>query len=126
MESSASHTKNWDIPRIAGEPLSISLHAGDCLFVVGPNGSGKSALIQHLVSSHAGKHIRRISAHRQTSLDSGRLDLTPFGRRQFEEQSINQERSYESRWRDRNSRQKQSAGALRFGCQGKHACSFHS
>ena len=78
MESSASHTKNWDIPRIAGGPLSISLQAGDCLFVVGPNGSGKSALIQHLVTSHDGQDIRRISAHRQTSLESGSLDLTPL------------------------------------------------
>ena len=109
MESSASHTKNWDIPRIAGGPLSISLQAGDCLFVVGPNGSGKSALIQHLVTSHDGQDIRRISAHRQTSLESGSLDLTPLSRRQFEEQSTSQERSYEARWRDYNSRQKQSA-----------------
>ena len=109
MESSASHAKNWNIPLIAGEPLSIALHAGDCLFVVGPNGSGKSALIQHLVSSHAGQDIRRISAHRQTSLDSGSLDLTPLGRRQFEKQSISQERTYEARWRDYNSRQMQTA-----------------
>ena len=109
MESSASHTMNWDIPRNAGESLPISLNAGDCLFIVGPNGSGKSALIQHLVSSHAGQNIRRISAHRQTSLDSGSLDLTPLRRRQFEEQSTSQEKNYEARWRDNNSREMQSA-----------------
>ena len=99
----------WDISRISGEPLTISLQADDHLFVVGPNGSGKSALIQHLVSSHQGRNIRRISAHRQTWLDSGSLNLTPLRRRQFEEQSTDSERNYESRWRDQNSQQKQSA-----------------
>ena len=78
---------NWDIPRISDEPLHISLQSNDRLFIVGPNGSGKSALIQHLVSGHQGRNIRRISAHRQTWLDSGSLNITPLGRRQFEEQS---------------------------------------
>ena len=100
---------NWDIPRISGEPLPISLQSGDHIFVVGPNGSGKSALIQHLVTGHQGRNIRRISAHRQTWLDSGSLNLTPLGRRQFEEQSTDRERNYEARWRDYNSQQKQSA-----------------
>ena len=100
---------NWDVPRISGEPLPISLQSGDHIFVVGPNGSGKSALIQHLVTGHPGRNIRRISAHRQTWLDSGSLNLTPLGRRQFEEQSTDRERNYEARWRDYNSQQKQSA-----------------
>ena len=99
----------WDIPRISEEPLHIALQVGDCLFVVGPNGAGKSALIQHLVTAHEGQNIRRISAHRQTWLDSGSLDLTPLGRRQFEESSTNRERNYEARWRDYNSQEKQSA-----------------
>lgn len=100
---------NWNIPRTSGDPLIISLQSGDRLFIVGPNGSGKSALIQHLMSAHQGRNIRRISAHRQTWLDSGSLNLTPLGRRQFEEQSTNREREYEARWRDFNSQQKQSA-----------------
>ena len=52
----------WDIPRTSDEPLHVSLNRGECLFVVGPNGSGKSALIQHLVSGHEGRNIRRIAA----------------------------------------------------------------
>ena len=56
---------NWDIPRISGEPLSISLQSSDRFFIVGSNGSGKSALIQHFVSGHQGRNIRRISAHRR-------------------------------------------------------------
>ena len=100
---------NWDIPRISDDPLPLSLQSGDRLFIVGPNGSGKSALIQHLVSGHQGRNIRRISAHRQTWLDSGSLNLTPLGRRQFEEQTTNREKSNEARWRDYDSQQKQSA-----------------
>ena len=100
---------NWDIPHVSGEPLPISLQSSDRLFIVGPNGSGKSALIQHLVSGHQGRNIRRISAHRQTWLDSGSLNLTPLGRRQFEEHSTNRERNDEARWRDYDSQQKQSA-----------------
>ena len=111
MDTSADLTpiSEWDIPRTSGEPLHVSLRSGECLFVVGPNGSGKSALIQHLMSSHQGRKIRRISAHRQTWLDSGSLNLTPLGRRQFEENSTNRERNNEARWRDYDSQQKQSA-----------------
>ena len=100
---------HWDIPRISAEPLPISLQSGDRLFVVGPNGSGKSALIQHLVSGHPGQNIRRISAHRQTWLDSGSLNLTPLGRKEFEENSTSMERSYDALWREHNSEQKQAA-----------------
>ena len=36
----------WEIPRISGDPLPLTLKNGNPLFIVGPNGSGKSALIQ--------------------------------------------------------------------------------
>ena len=100
---------NWEIPRMGSEPLQICLEVGERMFVVGPNGSGKSALIQHLVSKHKGSDIRRISAHRQTWLDSGSLDLTPQARREFGQDSIEQERSYEARWKDYNSERRQLA-----------------
>ena len=100
---------NWVIPRKSAEPLEISLEPGARFFIVGPNGSGKSALIQHFVSEHRDQSLRRISAHRQSWLDSGSLNLTPLSRRQFEHDSTNYERSYESRWRDEYADQKQSA-----------------
>ena len=87
IDEKGPHSMNWNIPRISGEPLPISLESGDRLFVLGPNGSGKSALIQHLVSNHKGQNIRRVSAHRQTWLGSGSLDLTPLRRKQFEQQN---------------------------------------
>ena len=100
---------NWDIPRISDEPLHISLQSNDRLFIVGPNGSGKSALIQHLVSGHQGRNIRRISAHRQTWLGSGSLDLTPLGRKEFGERNPDVERNYGALWQEYDSELKQSA-----------------
>ena len=100
---------NLSIPRISGEPLQVRLRAGDRLFVVGPNGSGKSALIQHLVSGNQGSNVRRISAHRQTWLASGSLNLTPLARKQFEEQSTSREKRNDSRWIDSYPHERQSA-----------------
>ena len=109
MDGPSGHTINWDIPRVSGEPLPIFLQSSDRLFIVGPNGSGKSALIQHLLSGHQGRNIRRISAHRQTWLGSGSLNLTPLGRKQFEESDTNRERDYRSLWQEYNAEQKQAA-----------------
>ena len=100
---------NWNIPQTSGQALPISLEAGDRLFMVGANGSGKSALIQHLVSSIPTRTFRRISAHRQTWFNSGSIDLTPQGRRAFDEQYLQHEIRTESRWKDHNAHQKQSA-----------------
>ena len=100
---------NWDIPRISGVPLPISLQSGDRFFIVGSNGSGKSALIQHFVSEHQDRNIRRISAHRQAWLDSGSLNLTPLSRKEFEQNNTSTEREYEALWQDYNAEQKQSA-----------------
>ena len=61
---------NLVIPKLSGDPLSISVDVGQQVFVVGPNGSGKSALIQHGVTSLGAQNVRRISAHRQTWLQS--------------------------------------------------------
>ena len=100
---------NWNIPQTTGLTLSISLEAGDRLFMVGANGSGKSALIQQLVSSNPNMTIRRISAHRQTWFKSGSIDLTPRSRKDFDEQSIHIESQYEALWMDQNAQKKQSA-----------------
>ena len=109
MDAPSGHTINWDIPCISGEPLPISLQSGDRFFIVGSNGSGKSALIQHFVSGHPDRNIRRISAHRQAWLDSGSLNLTPLSRKQFEQQNTSLEREYEALWQEYNAEQKQSA-----------------
>ena len=102
-------TITWDVPRTSGDPLPISLQSSGRLFIVGPNGSGKSALIQHLLTGDQGRIIRRISAHRQTWLGSGSLDLTPLGRKQFGEEDTDIERNYEALWQEYNAERKQSA-----------------
>lgn len=91
---------NWEIPRISDDPLSITLKKGDQLFIVGANGSGKSALIQHFASMHSHEQLKRITAHRQTWLNSGSIDFTPELRRQYQENLLNYDRRPESRWRD--------------------------
>ncbi len=99
----------WRIPRTSQDPLHVSLNRGEGLFVVDPNGSEKSALIQQLISKHQGQKIRRISAHRRTSLSSGSLNLTPLSRKRFEQEITSYERAYEALWREEYAEQKQSA-----------------
>ena len=81
-----------------GENLAIPLEPGIPLYVVGPNGSGKSALIQHAVTQLGAENVRRISAHRQTHLDSAAINATPHSRKQFYEQLSRQERKPIYRW----------------------------
>ena len=100
---------NLNIPRISDEPLQILVEEGDHLFIVGANGSGKSALIQKLTTSYPNEKIRRISAHRQTWLESGNLNFTPHSRKQFENQNMQLERQDQARWRDQYAQQRQAA-----------------
>ncbi len=91
------------IKRTNGEDLTISLEPGRPLYVVGPNGSGKSALIQHAIRQLGANNVRRISAHRQTWLQSAAIDMTAQSRRQFDEQLTGQEPNPVYRWREFNS-----------------------
>ena len=98
-----------EIPQSSGSTLSVPLKCGDRLFMVGANGSGKSALIQHFVESLPRENIRRVTAHRQTWLQSGNVDLTPQGRKNIDEQTTQQELQSEARWTDQHGQQKLSA-----------------
>lgn len=89
-----------NIPLIKSDPLAIPLEDGSSLFILGPNGSGKSALIQHAVTSLGTQNVRRISAHRQTWMESGAINLTPQNRRQIGEMYDNEERDPAYRWRE--------------------------
>ena len=91
------------IKLIEGEDLSIPLETGNPMYVVGPNGSGKSALIQHAVRVLGANNVRRISAHRQTWLQSSAIDMTAQSRKQFDEQLVGQEPNPVYRWREYNS-----------------------
>ena len=100
---------NWTIPLDSGQSVTLVLENGGLVFLVGANGSGKSALIQHFVTSNAGRPIRRISAHRKAWFVSGSIDLTPQSRRRFETATKGYEAQYESRWKDDYEDGRQSA-----------------
>ena len=87
----------------------MSVNNGDQLFIVGPNGSGKSALIQYLVSNTETDKIKRITAHRHTSLRSGTINFTPEQRKNFYRDYLYYNRSDESRYLDDYSGEEQSA-----------------
>ena len=99
----------WKIPLTSDETLSVTLETGKCLFIVGANGSGKSALIQNFIDSHREEKFRRISAHRQTWLESGSTNFTPQARKSFELENAHYERQISARWMEHNSGQKQMA-----------------
>ena len=76
----------WTIPLINNDdPLIINLDPTSRIFIVGANGSGKSALIQQAVKEFGADKVRRISAHRQTWMESGAIDMTAQTRRQFDQ-----------------------------------------
>ena len=117
------HTKNrkkgllmkkikWKIPKISNDPddpIDLSVNYGDQVFIVGPNGSGKSALIQKFVSEYPHENIKRITAHRQTSLSSGDINYTPAQRKRYDEIYLNYNKNIESRYLDEYSSDEQSA-----------------
>ena len=100
---------NWDVPTISGDTLNLSLEKGDRLFVVGANGSGKSALIQRFVSQYPHENIKRITAHRDTSLPSGTVSFTPVQRKEFHESYLDYSRQDRSRYLGRFRIEEQSA-----------------
>ena len=101
--------EKWNVPRISGDPIELSVDNGDQLYIVGANGSGKSALIQKIVSEYPHENIKRITAHRQTSLRSGNIDLTPEQRKRFKANSLDFNRNKASRYLDNYGEREQSA-----------------
>ena len=73
--------------------------AGEMLFVLGANGTGKSSLMFHFAQNNAGK-TRKISAHRQTWMNTDTLDMTPATKLETEQQIQNTDREQQSRYRD--------------------------
>lgn len=116
------------------EPLQIHLDSGDALFVLGANGTGKSGLVQRIYAAHYA-NARRIVAHRQSWLQSGRIALTPFTKRELEENIQQSDVQPQSRWqepygearsgiaiynivRQQNNQNRTIADAVRFGDDG--------
>lgn len=69
------------------------------LFVLGSNGTGKSSLMLHFANRNRGK-TRKISAHRQTWMNTDALDMTPAKKLRTEQNIQNGDQNLESRYRD--------------------------
>ena len=103
-----------EIPKISNDPITLPLTNGSQLFIVGPNGSGKSALIQRFFLNLPPDRVKWIPAHRQLWSESGRLNLTPASRQEYEEQMLNHNRSLQARYKDNNAYQTRTVSAILF------------
>jgi len=80
---------------------TISISPGETLFILGANGTGKSSLMQRFASG-AGGSARRISASRQTWLQSSALEFAPAQKLQFEQQARSWDTQHQSRFMEQN------------------------
>lgn len=71
---------------------------GDVLYLLGANGTGKSSLVSHWFNAHANT-AKRISAHRQTWIQSNALNLTASKRESLEQQIRSQDQQTHARYR---------------------------
>ena len=92
-------TFDLSFPTEAGQVHPLRLDVGETLFVLGANGTGKSSLMFHFNAQNRG-HARKVSAHRQTWMQSDALDLTPSNKLQTEQNIRNQDQNNQSRYRD--------------------------
>ena len=92
--------RTWTIPRTNDNPLTINLDPSSRIFIVGANGAGKSALIQHAVRELGSEKVRRISAHRQTWMESGTINMTAQTRREFGQNLDGEEQNDRYRYSD--------------------------
>ena len=83
----------------SGETQEIPVYVGGVIFVIGPNGSGKSALLQKLYADNRAR-ARRVTAHRQTWLQSNASDLAPANKVSTDQQIAAQDLQDQSRWQD--------------------------
>ena len=78
---------------------NISLEAGEMLFILGVNGTGKSSLMSHFAKDNKEK-MRKISAHRQTLMNTDLPDITVADKLNMERNIKQFDQSYQSRYRD--------------------------
>ena len=92
-------TFNLSFPTAAGQMHPLRLDVGEALFVLGANGTGKSSLMFRFNAQNR-EHARKVSAHRQTWMQSDALDLTPSNKLQTEQHIRNEDQNDQSRYRD--------------------------
>ncbi|MCY3621574.1 MAG: AAA family ATPase [Gammaproteobacteria bacterium] len=92
-------TFDLSFPTEAGQVNPLRLDVGETLFVLGANGTGKSSLMFRFNAQNYGQ-ARKVSAHRQTWMQTDALDLTPSNKLQTEQNIRNQDQNDQSRYRD--------------------------
>ena len=95
------------VARKDDSPLELSLDAGDVLFVLGANGTGKSSLMHRFYGQQA-HAAKRISAHRQTWLQSNDLALSAMERRNLEQNVRSRDTNADARYREEYAPQRSS------------------
>ncbi|MBA4763812.1 AAA family ATPase [Sphingomonas sp.] len=86
---------------IDGTQLHLPVSAAAPLFIVGPNGAGKSGLIATLFRLNPNNAVR-ISAHRQTWMETNAVPFSPQDKIRNEQNFRGQDSQPEARWKDWN------------------------
>ena len=85
----------------------LQLEPGEMLFVLGANGVGKSSLMSRFTQQNRG-HVRKVSAHRQTWMNTDTPNMTPASKMQVEKNIRSDDLNQESRYRDQFAAQRAS------------------
>lgn len=97
----------FSIVKPDGAALEINLETSDVLFILGANGTGKSSLMHRFYGQH-NSVAQRISAHRQTWLQSNDLALSPMARRNTGQNIRSTDTNAQARYREEYSDQRSS------------------
>ncbi|MBB5709428.1 AAA family ATPase [Sphingomonas xinjiangensis] len=96
---------HFSVPATDSPPVEFQLSPGQVIFAVGANGTGKSSLLQRFVGAAHGR-VRRITAHRQTWLQSNALMFSPSQKLSVEQQASSWDSQPQSRWMDNSGGQR--------------------
>lgn len=97
----APSTFNTTVRLIDGSELQLPVSSSAPLFVVGPNGAGKSGLISTLFRLNHADAVR-ISAHRQTWMESNAVPFSPQDKIRNEQNARGQDSQPDARWKEWN------------------------
>lgn len=101
VEPEAPLVFNTTVTLIGGNTLALPVALATPLFVVGPNGAGKSGLMQALYRQNLANAVR-ISAQRQTWMESNFVPFTPQNKAETEANTKSQDSHNTARYKEWN------------------------
>lgn len=96
---------HFQIPLCNSSNLDFTVAIGETWFILGANGTGKSSLIQRFCSTYRDSTVR-VSAHRQTWLQSNGISLSPQERINVESNIRATDNDWTARWTDNYAQQR--------------------